>query len=399
MKKAAKWTLAVGCAATVALALVVPVATPPIVKSVAEAKLAELGYPCNVYLTLGYAWNHGPELAGSLRVSVKKTPWTASADFGAGFGTYRAQVKLPKTAFSEADPLLAKILAEHPSDGLSNLTFSGSVALDASVERTRRMPVPVWKVSVPIVLDAANLTTTNQEISVSGLELTPAASGIADHVDVAPLYLFANSLTANGFTLTNFYAAARASAKGVLVTEAGATTCGGKVNLYSLFLDARNLNAGVTLFLDNIDAGDMLTHIKGFGGQASGRLHGKVRLFVKEGGKAIRLSDAFLYSTPGETGKLKMSEPETVTDNLALAGIDEATRGNVSNALADLDYSVLRFDLKRLEGKNATLGVRIEGSATRGDLTVPVNINLNINGELEQLVNTGLGYSNKLKGK
>lgn len=399
MKKAAKWVLAVGCAAAIALALVVPVATPPIVKSVAEAKLAELGYPCTVEMKLGYGWNGGPELTGSLQTSVKDTPWKVFASFGAGFGTYHARVKLSKTAFSECDPLLAKILAAHPQAAITNLVFSGSVALDASVERTRRMPVPVWKVSMPIRVDAADLTMTNREIAAAGIALTPAASGIADHIDIAPLHLRASALSADGFTLTNIYASARADLKSVLVTEAGATTCGGKVSLYSLFLDPKNLNAGVTLFLDNIDAGDMLTHIKGFDGQASGRLHGKVRLFVKEGGKAIRLSDAFLYSTPGETGKLKMSEPETVTDNLALAGIDEATRGNVSNALADLDYSVLRFDLERLEGRNATLGVRIEGTATRGDLTVPVNLNININGELEQIVNTSLGYSNKLKGK
>ena len=93
-----------------------------------------------------------------------------------------------------------------------------------------------------------------------------------------------------------------------------------------------------------------------------------------------------------------MAEPQTVTDNLAMAGIDQSTQDNVANALTDLDYSVLRFDLKRLEGKNATLGVRIEGSATRGELTVPVNLNLNVNGELEQIINTGLGFSNKLKG-
>ena len=66
-------------------------------------------------------------------------------------------------------------------------------------------------------------------------------------------------------------------------------------------------------------------------------------------GKAIRLSDAFLYSTPGETGKLKLADPTSVTDNLALAGLDEATRGNVADALTDLDYSVLRLNLKRGE--------------------------------------------------
>ena len=398
VKKAIQIGLATIFLGALLLAIALPLALPPVVRQIAESKLAEFGYPSSVSLNLGYAWRKGPEIVGSLTASVIGTPWTVAADFGAGLGTYHAQVRMPKTAFAETDPLLARLLAEYPATGVSNLTFSGSVALDASVERTRQMPVPVWSAKVPVRLDRVGLSCETGDVAAEGIVLTPEASGLADHIDVTPLHLRATSLSADGFALSNLFASARADLKSVLVTEAGASTCGGKVSLYSLFLDPKSLNAGFTLFLDNIDAGEMLAHIRGFNGHASGRLHGKVRLFVREGGKAVRLSDAFLYSTPGETGKLKMAEPQTVTGNLAMAGIDQSTQDNVANALTDLDYSVLRFDLKRLEGKNATLGVRIEGSATRGELTVPVNLNLNINGELEQIINTGLGFSNKLKG-
>jgi len=71
----------------------------------------------------------------------------------------------------------------------------------------------------------------------------------------------------------------------------------------------------------------------------------------------------------------------------------------VSDALTDLDYKVLRFDLKRTDGKASRLSVQISGTATRGRTTVPVDLTINLNGELEQLINTGLGYSAKLKGK
>ena len=156
---------------------------------------------------------------------------------------------------------------------------------------------------------------------------------------------------------------------------------------------------GFTLFVDDVDAGETLKHFKGFRGEASGKLHGKVKLFVKEGGRALRLGDAFLYSTPGEVGKLRMADAAPVTDNLALAGIDNATRANVADALTDLDYSVLRLNLKPDKDKTATLSTTIRGTATRGRTSVPVDITLNFNGELEQLINTGLGYSNLLKGK
>ena len=397
MKKAAKCILLALAAVLTTVAVLLPFVAPPVVKSVAEKKLAELGFPTHVQMDLGYTWRHGPEVSGTLRAVLRDSPWKVRAAFGVGFGTWHVRVSLPETRFSEADPIVAKLLKRCPLEGISDLVFSGSLALDASVERTRAIPVPVWSAKVPIRGVAASFNSGKTAVTIDGLFVTPGASGIANHIDIAPMFLRATSVEAAGFALTNLTASIRASERGLFVSEANAGVCGGTVSLYSLFLTLKDTSAGLTLFLDNVDAGAVLSHFNGFHGEASGRLHGKVRVFLKEG-KTLRLSDAFLYSTPGETGKVKMNDASVVTDNLALAGIDEAARGNVAHALADLDYTVLRFDLKRLDGKAAALGIRVEGTATRDGLTVPVNIKLNFSGELEQLINTGLGFSRKLKG-
>ena len=388
---------------TVAVLLVIvaiPVAVPPIVEAIAEAKIGEFGLEAIVKMSLGYCWRNGPGIAGKLRVQIKDSPWSLLvADFGASCCEWSASVKMDETKFSESDTIVRTLLEKYPVAAVSNLTFSGSVALDATAERTFHTPVPVWSAKLPIKNFSASLMANDKPYALTGLSVTPAASGIADRVDIAPMLLRAKSISAAGFDLEGFRASVRVSEKSVLVTEASAGFCGGQVNLYSLFLDPQNLNTGFTLFLDDINAGEALAHLNGFSGEASGRLHGKVKLFVREGGKAVRLSDAFLYSTPGETGKLKLANPEPVTDNLALAGFDAAARANVAAALTDLDYSVLRLDLRRGSGKSATLSTTVRGTATRGKLSVPVDITVNFNGELEQLVNTGLGYSNLLKGK
>jgi len=273
------------------------------------------------------------------------------------------------------------------------------VSLDAHAERTFRMPVPVWRVKMPIKNLSADMMLEDRPYSVSELSLSPGASGIADHVDIKPVFLRSAAISASNVVCSNLTAAIRASEMALVINEASADFCGGKVALYSLFLNPKSLNAGFTLFLDNIDAGQALRHLKGFQGDASGRLHGKTRLFVREGGKAIRLNDTFLYSTPGEHGKLRMETPERVTDNLALAGIDEDTRANVADALTDLVYTALRLNLTHVGEDEAILSAHIEGSATRGDVTVPVNLTVNFHGDLNQLVNTGLGLPSKLKGK
>ena len=400
MRKAIKGLL-IGLVVTILLVITaVPVVVPPLVEAIAEAKIGEFGLEAIVKMSLGYCWRNGPGIAGKLQVQVKDSPWTLLvADFGASCCEWSATVKMPETQFSEDDGVLQTLLGKYPVPAVSNLTFSGSIALDARAERTFGMPVPVWSVKLPVKNLSASLTMEDSPYAVRGLSVTPAASGIAGHVDIAPTFLRAKSISACGFDLADFHATVRATEKSLHVTEAAAGFCGGQVNLYSLVLNPQNLNAGFTLFLDEVDAGQALAHLNGFRGEASGRLHGKVKLYVREGGKAIRLGDAFLYSVPGETGKIRMTDPTPVTDNLALAGLDEAVRNNVANALTDLDYSVLRLDLRRGEGRDATLSTTVRGTATRDRVTVPVDITLNFNGELEQLINTGLGYSTLLKGK
>ena len=399
MRKTLKSVL-IGLTVTVVIVLsVLPVAVPPIVESVIRLKVAEFGLPpACAKMSFGYCWRNGPGVHGKLKVAFPDSPWRVTAEFGASCSEWSAAVKMPETRFSENDVVIRTLLENHPVTAVSNLTFSGSIALDAKAERTFRTPVPVWSVRLPVRNLSARLTVEEKPFVIEGFSATAGASGIADHLDIAPLMPRASSISADGFILKNFSASVRMTEKSMLVTQASAGLCGGTANVYSLTLNPENLNAGFTLFIDDVDAGEILSHLKGFAGEASGRLHGKVKLFVREGGKAVRLSDAFLYSTPGETGNIKLRDAAPVTDNLALAGLDDATRNNIANALTDLDYSVLRLDLTRKRDRTATLSTTVRGTATRGKLSVPVDITLNFNGELEQIINTGLGYSNLLKG-
>ena len=399
MRKAIKGLL-IALAVTVVIVLsVLPVLLPPVVESIVRAKISEFGLKSSVKMSLGYCWRNGPGIGGGLTVALADSPWRATAEFGASCCEWSASVKMDKTAFSEDDTVIKTLLEKYPVTAVSNLTFSGSIALDAKIERTFHMPVPVWSAKLPLRNLSAGFVIEEKPFAINGFSVTAGASGIANHLDITPIYPRAKSISADGFVLTNFSASVRMTEKSLLVTQASAGLCGGKVNVYSLTLNPETLNAGFTLFVDDVETGELLSHLNGFNGEASGRLHGKVRLFVRKGGKAVRLSDAFLYSTPGETGKLKLNDPTPVTDNLALAGLDETTRNNVANALTDLDYSVLRLNLKPNRDKTATLSTTVRGTATRGRTSVPVDITLNFNGELEQLINTGLGYSNLLKGK
>ena len=93
---------------------------------------------------------------------------------------------------------------------------------------------------------------------------------------------------------------------------------------------------------------------------------------------------------PGEVGNLRLYDATPITNNLALVGVDDKSLDNLSRALADLDYSVLKFALVPEADGQLALEVKIEGTATHGNTTVPVSLDVTFHGDIEQLVNTGL---------
>ena len=398
MKKFLKWT-AVLTIVVFAFLAALPYVLQPIAEEIALQQLSKLGLPFDMHLKFRHCWTStGPGIRGEATVSIMDSPWAVKANFKASPCHWQADAQIAETEFSEQDPTLVKILREHPVTAVSNLTFSGKIALDASAERTFRCPVPRWKAKVSLKDVSASAISNEKAIDLDGANVRLGASGIADHVDIDPIFPRIRSLAYANMTMTNLTASIRMTEKALLMNEASADLWGGSVHLYSVFLDPKNLNAGLTLFLDNIDVRESLSNFNWFKGDATGKLHGKIKLFLREGGKGLRLSDAFLYSAPGEIGKIQMADAQDAADSLALAGLDDANRRSVANALTDMDYSVLRLDLRRTSADEAALGIRLEGSATRGEVTVPVVLNITLHGAIEQLINTGLKLNSK-KGK
>ena len=334
-----------------------------------------------------------------LKISSSALALTARIDADSS-GAWQADVELPQTALTERDPLLADLLSRLDLAGVTDLAFDGNLSLTAHAERTEAVPVPRWTARGRLQDFNATFTTGGQDVAIANLRLPFGASGLADHVDLSPIFLRADRIDAAGFTLAEPFASLRATERALLVTEAGAGCCGGDLRLYSVFLDLSRLNVGLTLFVDGIDTGEALQHLNGFAGEASGRLHGRIPVRLVNG-RRVKLQDAYLYSVPGETGNLRLRDATPITRNLAAAGADAATLDNLSRALADLDYTVLRLALRpEEEGEERgelALEIAIEGTAARGGVTVPVSLAVTFHGDIERLINTGLTVANRNK--
>lgn len=303
--------------------------------------------------------------------------------------TWRGEVSLPETQLTEKDAVIGSILSRLELKNVSELAFSGAIKFKASAEKTRDMPVPVWKANGSLRKVSASGLLGALPFALEDLSLMARAEGIADRVTIRPLMPRIRRLEAAGVEIGDIYANILATEDSFMITEAGAGVCGGEVKLYSVYLNPKRLSGGFTLFLDDIDADQVMRHLKGFNGEASGRLHGKIPLSLRNG-EELRLGKAYLYSTPGETGSLKLVDASPILDNLEAGGVDEATRINLQRALANLIYSVLKLELRRESDDTLALGFKVEGEATHGKTTVPVCFQITLRGDFETLINTGI---------
>ena len=332
---------------------------------------------------------------GNFALSLTDTEWRLSGAF-----VFRSprnwsfSAKVPEAKFSSEDDVVGRILSNLELSSVSNIACSGSFSLSARGECTPELPVASWSARAGLKGVSASLAAGDAPVSVANLRVVFGATGIADRTEVMPMFPMADSIESAGVVLANVFASVRATERSLLVTEAGADCAGGELRLYSLFLDPQRLSAGATIYVDGVDAGEVLAHVSGFRGEATGRLHGKIPFFLKDG-RELRFRDAYLFSTPGETGRVHVADPGPILDNLALGGVPEDTRDNLAKALGNLDYTVLRVVMRRGEEGASSLSLMLRGSATCGKTTVPVNLDVTFRGDLDQLVDTGMKFTRR----
>lgn len=332
------------------------------------------------------------EVEGAFSFSLHGTSKIHGRFAGSTKAGWSIDAVLPPTEFRDTDSLFIDLLHRAVGSSITNLTnfaCSGKLGFEAHAATTNGLALPTWSVKAALTDLFTSTRESNNDFDIRGARLRVGVTGLGPHYDIVPMFPRAESVELGGFAMTNVFASIRATERSLLVTEAGADVCGGQLRLYALFLDPTRLNAGVTLFLDNIDAGLALNRLAGFRGSATGRLHGKLPIRLRQG-ESIALGDGYLYSVPGETGTLSVEDATPILDNLAATGVSAGDCQNLSRVLKRLSYSVLKLDLKKDENGEQALNFKLEGTASEGKTTVPVSLNLTLHGEIETLINTGL---------
>jgi hypothetical protein len=152
------------------------------------------------------------------------------------------------------------------------------------------------------------------------------------------------------------------SPRSVLVEKSHFNWCDGQVDAPAIRLKAGLKDYSLILYCDRLNLAKVLEQFGAASVEAQGELNGKIPIQYNNG--QLNFHDGFLFTTPGETGKIRMTDTEILT-----AGIPQDTPQYVQmelarKALEDYDYAWAKLNLTT-EGDDLLLNLQLDGKPAK----------------------------------
>jgi hypothetical protein len=152
------------------------------------------------------------------------------------------------------------------------------------------------------------------------------------------------------------------SHRAALIEKSHFKWCDGNVDAPAIRVTSGVEDYNLVLYCDRLNLAKVLSELSAARVEAQGELNGRVALRYQNG--LLSFNDGFLYSTPGEPGKIRMLDTEILT-----AGIPPDTPQYVQmelarKALEDYDYSWAKLKLTT-EGEDLLLKMQLDGKPAK----------------------------------
>lgn len=162
--------------------------------------------------------------------------------------------------------------------------------------------------------------------------------------------------------------------------------CGGRVHTQATRFDPSRPELDLVLFAENVDLIRVLSLVKGFRARGNGVLFGKLPISLRGG--RVTYAQGYLYSLPGAEGLLELR-----TGGLLAAAVGPGHPAYQELRRAEQALENFRLDAFRLDfagEQTGSPGARLLLAGEGADEKVPVRLNLNIKGAIEDALNVGL---------
>jgi len=259
-------------------------------------------------------------------------------------------VALPETELTADDGLAALVRKMDPQ-----AEVTGRVAAEAGVRFLGKQPQVEGRVRVSDV----SVRRGNAEIRGLAADV-PFEAGLDYRTIRRPVITFAGAKVGN-VRLDQGRIEFQVTPQEVFIDRAEVGWCKGSLNAYSIHLDPKHPKADIVVYADRIDLGEALMMVMPFKGVMEGVLYGRFPVGIDN--RHVKLSKGFLYSLPGQGGKLRLEDTAPVVSLLDQAGIKGDVQQPLSKALSDMDFSAIRMELEPKDDGEAVLRMKLDGKS------------------------------------
>ena len=112
------------------------------------------------------------------------------------------------------------------------------------------------------------------------------------------------------------------------------------------------------LYCDRLNLAKVLEQFGAASVEAEGQLNGRIPIQIKNG--QLSFKDGFLFTTPGQPGKIRMKDTEILTAGIPKDSPQYVQMELARKALEDYDYTWAKLNLTT-EGENLLLNMQLDG--------------------------------------
>jgi hypothetical protein len=152
------------------------------------------------------------------------------------------------------------------------------------------------------------------------------------------------------------------SPRSVLVEKSHFNWCDGKVDAPAIRFTSGIEDYNLILYCDRLDLAKVLQQFGAASVMAEGQLNGRIPLRYQNG--KLSFTDGFLFTTPGESGKIRMTDTGILTAGIPPDSPQYVQMELARTALEDYDYKWAKLNLTT-EGEDLLLKMQLDGKPAK----------------------------------
>jgi hypothetical protein len=219
------------------------------------------------------------------------------------------------------------------------------------------------KGSIDLQVQNANLRIKKDKFAIEGIqlslsipELSASRSAAGQHLVFSKIAL--GDLVANDGRIDFQIESPRT----FLIEKMQFIWCDGKVETQSIRISPAEENYLITFYCDRLKLAQVLEQFGAATAKGEGTVSGRIPLHYTNG--KIRFDDGFLFSTPGQGGKIYLKGTDILTAGMTPNTPQYAQMELAREALKDYDYSWAKLNITS-EGEDLLLQMQMDGKPAR----------------------------------